>query len=302
VFVLVLGENHAQETVLLRYEEFESIFGVPGRLLSDRGVEFGLITGVQFSRTAAYHPEGNSLIERFHKELANLCRIHNCLPVDAVKFYRTDNMRQLFFQRDPVESKEVDYGAHGQVVRSFQVDDLVQRFVPRRSRTKASDVWSLPMRVCRKLGDRDYVVFDGYRRFTCHVNDLKKVIIPSGAGWQVNQTILNACWDEWQVDPADFAPGCNSIADALQVCWSSKKIFLPVCLREQSLVLDKFNQEKPEFVVWVVPNLPAEDWFKKLEALPALWIPLAKAEDSLVDPFGDPVGLFCIDLWIVLMG
>ena len=301
-FVYDLPNGHTQEEVHRAFEHFESAVGEPGRLLSDRGHEFGLIRDYPFSRTAAYHPEGNSVIERFHKELANLCRIHKCSPMEAVKYYRTPEMRRVFYARGPAEEKAISYGSSSEVIRSFSVGDLVSRFIPRRSRTKASDVWSEPMRVLQKLGDRDYSVWNGSRKMVVHVNDIKGVFLPSGVGWEVRPTLLDSFLEEWQVDRADLAPLGSSLPEVLRAQWEGKKILLPVSLREGSTVLSKFKRDRPALLIWVVPHMPTEEWFKELESLPALWIAVPKKENSLVDEHGDPVGLLCVDLWMVLVG
>ena len=116
-FVYDLPNGHTQEEVHRAFEHFESAVGEPGRLLSDRGHEFGLIRDYPFSRTAAYHPEGNSVIEHFHKELANLCHIHKCSPMEAVKYYRTPEMRRVFYARGPAEENAISYGSSGRVIR-----------------------------------------------------------------------------------------------------------------------------------------------------------------------------------------
>jgi hypothetical protein len=98
------------------------------------------------------------------------------------------------------ESKAIDYGVDGNLARVFQVEDLVSCFVQRRSRTKASDVWSAPMRVIAKLGDRNYAVCNGRRKKTVHINDIKRVSLPSGSGWKLNTTLMEECQRDWQLD------------------------------------------------------------------------------------------------------
>ena len=71
-WVYALPSGHTQDEVLDKFEQFESAVGRPGRLLTDRGVEFNKITGYPRSGTAAFHPQDNPMLERFHKECANL--------------------------------------------------------------------------------------------------------------------------------------------------------------------------------------------------------------------------------------
>ena len=79
--VLVPASNHTADTVsdaLLRHVVL--YFGTPRHLLSDRGREFvgdvwGMLTyslGIQRILTSPYHPEGNSINERSHRNMNNM--------------------------------------------------------------------------------------------------------------------------------------------------------------------------------------------------------------------------------------
>ena len=81
--ILVPSSNHTVNTVseaLLRHAV--PYFGMPRRLLSDRGREFvGEVWGkflhslrVQRVLTSPYHPEGNAINERSHRMLNNMLR------------------------------------------------------------------------------------------------------------------------------------------------------------------------------------------------------------------------------------
>jgi len=297
-WIYALPEGHTQTEVLDKFEQFESAVGTPGRLLSDRGVEFDLITAIPRSKTAAFHPEGNALLERFHKELANLSRAHALTPVQAITKYRTPEMRRLFTGRPPVEAQDIDYGPDDEEVRSLAVGDVVARFIPRRSRTKACDVWSTPMRVVRKIGDRSYSVFTGARRVTVSINDLKKVAIPSGIGWSVRAALLEQFLLERQVDAKSLvAP--DSFPEAMRLLWVGKRVLLPVAFKEVPAVMRKLTRDRPEFLIFVVPHLAAEQWFQVLSKATAHWVRLPGKGDDLKDCFGDPVGRFCFDLWLI---
>ena len=58
------------------YERFIAVFGMPVKLLSDRGANFILalvelcaVFGIQKSQTTAYHVQCNGQLERFHQML-----------------------------------------------------------------------------------------------------------------------------------------------------------------------------------------------------------------------------------------
>ena len=67
----------AKTVAQILYEWFISIFGVPAKLLSDRGANFTLALveelcsafGIQKCRTTAYHAQCNGQVERFHQML-----------------------------------------------------------------------------------------------------------------------------------------------------------------------------------------------------------------------------------------
>ena len=57
--------------------QLDFLFGMPAVMTSDRGTQFTsslwaalcTLLGIQHVQTTAYHPEGNSLVERFHCHL-----------------------------------------------------------------------------------------------------------------------------------------------------------------------------------------------------------------------------------------
>jgi len=65
-----------------------SRFGVPSEISSDRGSQFTSelwkalvqLLGVHHSRTTAYHPQANGLVERFHRHLKTALRTRLCGP------------------------------------------------------------------------------------------------------------------------------------------------------------------------------------------------------------------------------
>ena len=70
----------------------------------------------------------------------------------AIRHYRTEEQRRLFYGRPQAETKALDFGPSGAVRRSFAVGDVVARFIPRRSRAKHQDVWTEPQRVLKGGG------------------------------------------------------------------------------------------------------------------------------------------------------
>ena len=81
--IAVPSRDHTAETVSrILYERVVAYFGVPEYILSDRGTEF---TGHIWKRmldllgcnrllTSPYHPQGNAIVERSHRTIANMIR------------------------------------------------------------------------------------------------------------------------------------------------------------------------------------------------------------------------------------
>ena len=78
-------QNICWSTVCAIYEQFCSEFQEPIYVLCDCviGPEFNLIPTQKVSNPS-YHPQANSIVERFHLELGKQSRIHNITPDKAV--------------------------------------------------------------------------------------------------------------------------------------------------------------------------------------------------------------------------
>ena len=75
--VVVMKDQTAKTVTKVFYEHFIAVFGVPAKLLSDRGANFtsALVGelcaafGIQKCQTTAYHAQCNGQLERFHQML-----------------------------------------------------------------------------------------------------------------------------------------------------------------------------------------------------------------------------------------
>ena len=80
VLAYVTPDQTAKTIAKFLYGGYISIFGVPARLLSDRGTSFTSsiiqelceILGVQQLQTVAYHPQTNGLVERSHQTIMHM--------------------------------------------------------------------------------------------------------------------------------------------------------------------------------------------------------------------------------------
>ena len=78
--VVVMKDQTAKTVTKVFYECFIAVFGVPAKLLSDRGANFTsafveelcAAFGIQKCRTTAYHAQCNGQVERFHQMLFHM--------------------------------------------------------------------------------------------------------------------------------------------------------------------------------------------------------------------------------------
>ena len=78
----VTKDQKAKTVARILYKWFISVFGMPTKLLSDRGMNFtsALVEelcsafGIQKCRTTAYHTQCNGQVERFHQTLFSMIR------------------------------------------------------------------------------------------------------------------------------------------------------------------------------------------------------------------------------------
>ena len=73
--------------------------------MCDNGPEFNYIEGDKIL-SPSDHPQANSILERFHRELAKMCRIHNCSPVQAVKYLRSLQSKVMLFSELKIRFSE----------------------------------------------------------------------------------------------------------------------------------------------------------------------------------------------------
>ena len=80
-FCTKIASEEASE-VKLAYDKFCSSYATPESLFSDNGKEFALMK-TERNTTPANFPRPNGKIERFHRELGKLSRIHDTIPDNA---------------------------------------------------------------------------------------------------------------------------------------------------------------------------------------------------------------------------
>jgi len=103
--------------------------------LCDRGGELAELSAYlkDHVKTACYHPEANGKIERRHKEVGMMCRLHECEPPAVAELWRSGY-----------------YGVF-QVKRLPQRGQLVLHYVQRKS-PRSADTWEGPLIVQEQYG------------------------------------------------------------------------------------------------------------------------------------------------------
>ena len=82
MMAFITKDQKAKTVMQILYEQFISVFGMPAKLLSDKGMNFtsALVEelcsafGIQKCRTTAYHTQCNGQVERFHQTLFRMIR------------------------------------------------------------------------------------------------------------------------------------------------------------------------------------------------------------------------------------
>jgi hypothetical protein len=69
-------ENKEAATILQAFENFCNQHQIPDLICCDNGPEFNLIP-TQKIDNPSFHPQSNGILERLHREVGKLCRIHN---------------------------------------------------------------------------------------------------------------------------------------------------------------------------------------------------------------------------------
>ena len=78
------------------FDKFCALFSKPESTFSDNGAEFNLID-IPRNTTPSNFPQPNGKLERLHKELGKLCRIHSVDPNQAISILQTSLKKAVFY-------------------------------------------------------------------------------------------------------------------------------------------------------------------------------------------------------------
>jgi len=259
-----------------------SIFDEPEHVLCDNGGEFEEIQTDKLT-TPSNHPQANSVLERFHKELAVMSRVHNCTPEIAVKYLRSQQSKLVFFSALKIRHSDSTCCPVAANERVFHEHELVWRHVPRRSRKKHEDIFTGPHRIMKRLGRYTYKMTSSKtasmnRPMKVNLNDIKKFVIPDTANWKLN--------------PKYFDPAAEKLN-----CKESTPVILDFN-KLDTFTLDSIAYgSSPK--LFVIPDWPCMAWYKPLHDLvEAEAVRLEDEPDLFLDSNGNPVGSFAWKHWL----
>ena len=273
-------EDKTADAVNGAYESWISTFNKPTHILCDNGGEF---EGIQSDKltTPSNHPQANSILERFHKELAVMCRVHNCTPDVAVKFLRSHQSKLVFFSALKIKFSDSTACPLVHKERVFHGDELVWRHIPRRSRKKHEDVFTGPHRVLKKMGRYAYKIFSSKaisRTLKVNVNDIKKFVIPDNSKWILNPKFLN---------PAKA-----------QLNSENEPVALLDFAKLETFTLDSIGKGVTS-KLFVIPDWPCMSWYKPLhDFIEAEAVQLPDKPDLFLDENGNAIGSLAWKHWL----
>jgi hypothetical protein len=150
-------KNGQASTVCAMYDQFCSEFQEPIYVSCDNGPEFNLIPTQKVSNPS-YHPQANSIVERFHLELGKQSRIHNITPDKAVHVLNSSDSKLQMSVYLNNEFHHVNMCIMEYTTRVFRYNDLVWRRVNRRARGKQEDTYTSPHRILKRMRTLSYQI------------------------------------------------------------------------------------------------------------------------------------------------
>ena len=133
-----LEEISSKEEIEVKraFDKFCVLFSKPESIFLDNGTEFNLID-VPRNTTPSNFPQPNGKLERLHKELGKLCRIHSVDPNQAIAILQTSLKKALFYNGlnfSPIVDSDIypNFAFSSLKKDSFEIYDLVYREVQSR--------------------------------------------------------------------------------------------------------------------------------------------------------------------------
>ena len=271
------------------FDKFCSLFAVPESIFSDNGTEFNLIN-VPRHTTPANFPQPNGKLERLHKEIGKLCRIHSFDPTQAVSLLQTSVKKAIFYnglQLAPVLEDEealANFSFSSLKLESFQLYDFVYREVQLRKRAKHHNTYTGPHMITKVISPTVYII-NSHKNYSgeikAHYNQLKPFSIPDTSYWILNTIYLKYALVEMGLE----------LFKGINVVINFKNLSI--------LTLQLLNSDVKK--VFVIPEWLCAPWYKPLHGVlktRVRSVKLPSVPDLFTDTLGNPLGVFSYDHWL----
>lgn len=239
---------------------------------------------------AVDHPQEQGMIERFHKELAKQCALHNLPPDKAVTMYNaalspasgggTDDAGGVLMQverpdatiEDSADDVDSDATVPQELVpydgRALDPGTLVYLKKPTRSHVKGSPWWHRLSKVIERIGRKSYLVRHEKGKTSKRVisklkvfsigEQLLKTLSINPACIELAMKYFHDVYTPVDVNLANFAPfDPTIICDRIWIGYPG--------LNQMGTVTEYILKKQFIEAYLVVPDIPCEHWYDKLE-------------------------------------
>ena len=225
-------------------------------------------------------PQCQGVIERFHKELAKLCRIHSTTPDKAVKHYNAglpsggDEDAMVINEVTSLDAVlEDEKRVNIYEGRVLEIGDLVYIANSKRSRTKKDPYWHKISRVTQRLGAKTYYVFDGRSISLQHLDNLKSFSIGDD---NLRTLRINTDFLLQAERAVGLVNGLGFYADNFQQFYPGHEgdtVWLGYPgLKQLPAIADWVKEREFKKLFMIFPELPCAEWYGILDAIPtAKW-------------------------------
>ena len=233
-----------------------------------------------------HHPQSQAKVERLHKELSKLCKIHDCLPDVAVNHYnaREPSGGGVLILADPLGNSVLDLADWKDYDgRTLKVGDLVWKKAPPRSRDKSDPFWHDLSRVTERIGAKTYHVYNGRRINLCHIDNLKSFSLGEDLIREavINPTFVAQAESECFGNLERFDTVCLNFAPFDPVAHDGDTVWIGYPGRAQMITVAEFLLEREFKVAFlIVPELQCERWYAIIDDIDdAKWFGAKPGDD-----------------------
>ena len=239
------------------FDKFCSLFAIPESIFSDNGTEFNLINICpKIHNTSKLSTIIYGKLERLHKEIGKLCRIHSFDPTQAVTLLQTSVKKAIFYnglQLAPVLENEealANFSFSSLKPESFQLYDFVYREVQLRKRAKHHNTYTGPHMITKVISPTVYII-NSHKNYSgeikAHYNHFKPFSIPDTSYWILNITYLKNALVEMGLE----------LFKGINVVINFKNLSI--------LTLQLLNSDVKK--VFVIPEWLCAPWYKPLHGV-----------------------------------